>query len=130
MSTAKWSHSLFLKCPTCGKGDLYTSKSSFDFKNFLNMHQKCTVCSEDFVVETGFYQGAMYISYILSCALCLSILPIYYLFNISWEKFLDNAMYYLVASFIVLILSAPYITKLSRAIWLTIHVKFFKNNNF
>ena len=91
MSTAKWSHSLFLKCPTCGKGDLYTSKSSFDLKNFLNMHQKCTVCSEDFVVETGFYQGAMYISYILSCALCLSILPIYYLFNISWEKFLDNA---------------------------------------
>ena len=117
----------FLRCPTCGIGSLFKSKHSYELNKILDMHEHCEHCHEDFEVETGFYQGAMYMSYIITCALCLAILPIYYLFNNTREAFLDNAMYYLIACFAVLIFTAPYVIQLSRAVWLKMHVKFFKS---
>jgi len=127
MANAKWSNALLLKCPVCGKSNLFKSKHSYDFKNILEMNKECTNCKEDFEVETGFYQGAMYMSYIITCAMCIATLPIYIALNFSREKFLANAMYYIFSCVLLLIVTAPYITQLSRAIWLTVHIKYFKN---
>ncbi|MEZ5053564.1 MAG: DUF983 domain-containing protein [Chitinophagales bacterium] len=130
MSDVKWRYVFTLKCPSCGKSPLYIAKSSFNFSKFMDMHDNCSACKEDFAVEPGFYQGAMYISYILSCALCLSLLPIYVLFNTTRDAFLDNALYYLFGCFAMLLLTAPYLTRLSRAIWLTLHIRFLKNKDY
>lgn len=116
----------FLRCPTCGRGKLFKSKHSYEFSKLLEMNPSCEACHEDFEVELGFYQGAMYISYIITCAICILLLPIYTALNFSREKFLDNAMYYILACAIVMIVTAPYITQLSRAVWLKIHIKYFK----
>lgn len=129
MSEAKWKYALMLKCPVCGKSNLFKSKHSYDFKNILVMNPKCTNCNEDFEVEPGFYQGAMYMSYIITCAMSIAILPIYIALNFSRQKFLDNAMYYILSCIILLIITAPYVTQLSRAIWLTVHIKYFKDSN-
>ncbi|MFN8267864.1 MAG: hypothetical protein U0T31_07665 [Chitinophagales bacterium] len=90
------------------------------------MNTHCEYCKEDFVVETGFYFGAMYMSYIITSGLCLLMLPIYYLFNPTRDKFLDNAGYYILACAIMLVAAAPYVVQLSRAIWLKLHVIYFK----
>lgn len=128
MNTPKWRYALSLNCPNCGKGKLFKSKHSYEFGKILDMHTKCENCGEDFEVETGFYHGAMYMSYVITSAMCLALLPIYMAFNFSREKFLDNAAYYIIACAVLLVVSAPYVTQLSRAVWLTIHVKFLKKH--
>ena len=128
MSKPKWRYSFLLKCPSCGKGKLFRSKHPYELKKVLDMYDACPNCGEDFVVEYGFYQGAMYMSYIITCAMCIAILPVYTLLNFSREKFLDNAGYYITSCALLLILAAPYVTQFSRAIWLTIHVKYFKKH--
>lgn len=130
MSEAKWRYAFALKCPTCGNTKLFKSKTPYELKKVLDMNTSCESCKEDFVVEIGFYQGAMYMSYIITCAMCIAILPIYIAFNFSRDKFLDNAMYYVAACIMLLVFAAPYVTQLSRAIWLTIHIKYFKNKDF
>ena len=117
----------FLRCPTCGKGKLFKSKTPYELSKVLDMNPSCEYCHEDFVVEIGFYQGAMYMSYIITSAMCLLLLPIYIAFNFSREKFLNNAMYYILACAIMLVVAAPYVVQLSRAVWLKMHVKYFKN---
>lgn len=94
------------------------------------MNEHCEYCNEDFEVETGFYQGAMYMSYIITSAMCILLLPVYIAFNFSREKFLDNAFYYIGACAIMLVVAAPYVVQLSRAVWLMIHVKYFKNKDY
>lgn len=117
----------FLRCPTCGKGKLFKA-NPYNLNRMLDMNNRCEYCDEDFVVETGFYYGAMYMSYIITSAMCLALLPIYAAFNFSREKFLDNAMYYIIACAIMLVVATPYVTQLSRAVWLKIHVRYFKKN--
>jgi hypothetical protein len=90
------------------------------------MNDRCEYCREDFQVEPGFYHGAMYMSYIITCAMCIALLPLYAALNFSREKFLDNAMYYIGACILLLVVSAPYVTQFSRAVWLTVHVKYLK----
>lgn len=128
MSEAKWRYSPILKCPKCGKGDLFKSHP-YNLSKLLDMYDKCPNCQEDFVVETGFYHGAMYMSYIVTCAMCIALLPIYTALNFSREKFLDNAMWYITACAIMVLLSAPYVAHFSRALWLTIHIKYFKKHS-
>ena len=118
----------FLRCPTCGKGKLFKSKNPYELSKVLDMNKCCEYCNEHFEVETGFYQGAMYISYIITSAMCLMLLPVYIAFNFSREKFLDNAMYYIIACGIMLVVAAPYVVQLSRAVWLKLHITYFKNN--
>lgn len=116
---------LFLRCPTCGKGKLFQS-NPYNLKKILNMNKHCEYCNEDFEIEPGFYFGAMYMSYIITSALCLLLLPIYTALNFSREKFLDNAAYYITGCAVMLVVTGPYITQLSRAIWLKLHILFFK----
>jgi uncharacterized protein (DUF983 family) len=129
MSEAKWRNALFLKCPKCGKGNLFKSKHPYELKKILDMYDACPNCKEDFVVENGFYYGAMYMSYIITCAMCIAILPAYTALNFSREKFLDNAGWYIGSCALLLILTTPYVTQLSRALWLTIHIKYFKKHS-
>lgn len=129
MSEAKWRYAVSLKCPTCGEGKLFQSKHPYQLKAILDMNDHCPNCGEDFSVEPGFYHGAMYMSYIITSAMCLALLPVYIAFNFSREQFLDNAFYYIGACALMLVFSAPFVTQLSRAVWLTIHVKFFKKHH-
>ncbi len=124
----RWRYALVLKCPTCGKEKLFKS-NPYVLNNMLDMNARCSNCGEDFQVETGFYYGAMYMSYIITCALCLVLLPVYMALNFSRDKFLDNAGYYIASCALLIVLAAPYVAQLSRAIWLTIHIKYMKKHD-
>ncbi|OFY94699.1 MAG: hypothetical protein A3K10_14455 [Bacteroidetes bacterium RIFCSPLOWO2_12_FULL_31_6] len=111
---------LKLKCPKCRQGDLFYNKKIYQFKGFFDMPKKCPKCGQDFQIETGFYYGAMYVSYALTIALIVAVFTVLIVFNIfSIELFL-------LLDFIVLLIALPYLFKVSRSIWIALMVKFDK----
>jgi uncharacterized protein (DUF983 family) len=57
------SYSIFaFKCPRCHEGDLYYTPT-FGLKRLFDMYEKCPKCGQPYELETGFYWGAMFISY-------------------------------------------------------------------
>ena len=59
---------LHAKCPKCHQGDFFETSNPYNLKKFDKMYNRCAVCAEDFERETGFYYGAMYVSYALTVA--------------------------------------------------------------
>ncbi len=109
---------LQLKCPKCRQGDLFCNKKTYQYKGFFDMPKKCPKCGQDFEIETGFYYGAMYVSYAITIALIVAVFTALIVFNIfSIELFL-------LLDFIVLLITLPYVFKVSRSIWIALMIKF------
>jgi uncharacterized protein (DUF983 family) len=53
---------LAFKCPRCNEGDLYFTPT-FGLKQMFDMRDKCPNCGQRYELESGFYWGAMFISY-------------------------------------------------------------------
>lgn len=108
---------LKLKCPKCGQGDLFINKSAYQFKGFFDMHKECSNCKQDFEIEPGFYYGAMYVSYGVTIAISVAVFVAMTVLN------LYSVGAYIIANIITLIISLPYVFKLSRSFWLKLMVK-------
>jgi len=111
---------LKLKCPKCRKGDLFVNKNVYKFNGFFNMPRNCHKCGQDFDIETGFYYGAMYVSYGITIAINVAVFVALIIFN-SFEVEL-----FLIVDLFVLLLTLPYVFKISRAIWINVNVPFNK----
>lgn len=57
------------KCPRCRTGNMFTKPALS--RHFMDMHSDCPHCGLHFEIEPGFYWGAMYVSYAISCAILL-----------------------------------------------------------
>jgi membrane associated rhomboid family serine protease len=108
---------LKLKCPKCGKGDMFCNKSTYQFKGFFDMNECCPYCKQDFLIEPGFYYGAMYVSYAFTIALTIATFVAMSVLNV----FSIGA--FIIADIIVLLVTLPYVFKVSRSFWLTLMVK-------
>lgn len=107
-----------LKCPKCHEGDLFLSANPYSMKNFAGMPEKCPVCAQQYVLESGFYWGSMYINYIGSVAVGgIVFLLTYYLTNISFLGII-------IIMAVLLILLSPLLFRFSRAAWINIFVKY------
>jgi hypothetical protein len=83
-------------------------------KHMTAMPDNCPECGQDFWIETGFYWGAFYVSYVLGVAFCLPCFALLlFLLHIPF-------VWALVSTILLYIVITPYTTRLSRAIWLTI----------
>jgi uncharacterized protein (DUF983 family) len=110
------------KCPRCRKGKMFVYPVSYRFSRITKMHDHCPSCNLKFEREPGFFYGAMYISYALTVALWVAIavaMAVLSLFD-PWT--------YLVAGIVILLISIPFMYRLSRSIWLSIFVKYDPNN--
>ncbi|OFY89160.1 MAG: hypothetical protein A3K10_14020 [Bacteroidetes bacterium RIFCSPLOWO2_12_FULL_31_6] len=110
-----------LKCPKCHEGDLFVNKNTYQYKGFFNMPNRCAKCNQDFQIETGFYYGAMYSSYIITVVINALL---FLLFNLFFEY---NLGMFLIVDAIVLLVTMPYVFKVSRAVWLALMVKYDSN---
>jgi uncharacterized protein (DUF983 family) len=94
-------------------------------KKGMKMKDFCDECGQQFELETGFYWGAMYVSYAMTAGWAISnFVVFYFLFQISLWHFLP----YLIISLIILY---PLIFRISRTIYLSIFVYYdpnWKNN--
>lgn len=112
---------LAMKCPKCREGNLFVNKNSYQVKGFFDMPKNCSKCGQDFEIETGFYYGAMYVSYALTIAITVAIFVALVVFNIF------SITTFLLADFIVLLFATPYVTRVSRSVWIALMVKYNPN---
>ena len=112
---------LQLKCPKCRKGDLFVNKSSYKYKGFFDMPKRCLKCGQDFEIETGFYYGAMYVSYALTIAITVAVFVALTVFNAF------SIIPFLIFDVIALVLTMPYVTRVSRSIWIALMIKYDAN---
>lgn len=104
------------KCPTCLKGDLYPTRI-LSFKGWFKMYERCPVCGQKYVLEPGFYWGAMYISYAVCSGLIFVLFAVFY-----WGAGLNESLAFILAM-ILLFFIYPFVFRIARAIWLNIYVK-------
>lgn len=58
------------KCPRCRRGKVFTHRF-YQLRHFSDMHPDCPVCGHHFEIEPGYFYSAMYISYMITSALCI-----------------------------------------------------------
>lgn len=107
-----------LKCPKCHKGDLFINKNVYKYKHFFDMPDNCAKCNQDFQIETGFYLGAMFVSYALTIGLNVGIFIVFAIFN-AYELYS-----FLIVAGISLIITLPYVAKVSRSVWIAFNVNY------
>ncbi len=108
------------KCPKCHEGDFFETRNPYALKKFDKMHKKCPVCGEDFERETGFYYGAMYVSYGVAVVFGLAV----FLLMCVVLKF-EEITFIITFALLQLILM-PVFYRTARLIWINVFVRYKK----
>lgn len=101
------------KCPKCGRGNVFPHPFRFFALDLPKMNRACPNCGHVFEKETGFFWGAMFVSYGLTVLEAVVIFLICQLF--FHETFDDSIMYIIAGSIIVL---ARFNYRVSQLIWM------------
>ena len=108
------------KCPKCHEGDLYPTKLT-SFRKAFVMYDNCPACNQPYVIEPGFYWGAMYIAYMLSSGTILGGFAIlFFLLNLT----ILQSFFVMIA---IVFLMYGFIFRTARAIWINIYVHYDSN---
>jgi uncharacterized protein (DUF983 family) len=107
-----------LKCPHCHQGNLFLTNNPYNLKMFDKMPDRCPVCGEDFVRESGFYWGAMMVSHATTTLVAVIVHLIVYSF-VGWE-IAPN----IISIISVILIIFPVVFRNSRAIWINFFVKY------
>ncbi|MCC6818958.1 MAG: DUF983 domain-containing protein [Bacteroidia bacterium] len=84
---SKFSSLMACKCPRCRTGRVFP-KSIFDITGFSKTNDFCPHCGLKFEHETGFFWGAMYISYAFSTAFMIFFGVVAINNDWAWNKIL------------------------------------------
>ncbi|WP_372474509.1 DUF983 domain-containing protein [Capnocytophaga sp. ARDL2] len=103
-------------CPHCGKSKVFKSIGNILTLSLPKMHENCPNCNYSFHRETGFYFGAMYMSYAWTVAEMVACFVLGYLFHVDWRITFAAVV-------VVLILLANFNFRVSRLMWLNMFYK-------
>lgn len=109
---------LNMRCPRCHEGTVFKEKNPYKLGSLFQMHENCSHCGLRYEVEPSFFYGAMYVSYAYSVALFVAT---YIIMNWIYEPKITDII---IALFLVVIVLAPLVLRLSRITWLNLFVKF------
>lgn len=109
---------LKLKCPKCQEGNLFLQQNPYNLKMFDKMPDKCTVCGEDYIRESGFYWGAMMVSHALTTIIAVVVHVIMFHFY-GWDLTPN-----IIAIISVILILFPIVFRTSRAIWINFFVDY------
>lgn len=99
------------KCPQCRKGDVFQYPLT-RLSKFAKMNQSCSNCELRYEVEPGFFIGAMYLSYVVTVTLLITVGLTLYVLNI-------NGVYIYITSVVLInLLLLPIIFRYSRIVFL------------
>ena len=108
------------KCPKCHTGDLYPTKL-MSFSQTFVMYERCPACNQPYILEPGFYWGAMYIAYMLSSGLILGGFTIlFFAVNLSILQSFFTSLFVLFALY-------GFIFRMARTIWINLYVHYDPN---
>lgn len=108
------------RCPRCHHGKIFENNFAYNLKNGVKMNSGCSECGLKYERETGFFYGAMYVSY----ALMSGILIIWFLGDLLWLH-LDALSLATMAVSTMLVLF-PVVYRWARIIWLNFFVHYDK----
>jgi len=108
------------KCTRCHKGDVFVKSNPYQLKHLFDMHPVCSHCGLKYEKETGFFYGAMYVSYALNAGWFIIWFTLRSLF-FKWEVI--NFLIFFVSFIIIL---SPVTFRWSRIIWLYFFYPFKK----
>jgi len=114
------------KCPRCRQGDLFLDANPYHLRTTTHMPKKCSVCGQDFELQTGFYFGTGYVSY--AFAIMISVLTFiiwWFTIGISFQN--NSLFWWLGVNAAVLILLQPVIQRFSRSMWIAFFVRYDKD---
>lgn len=106
-------HILNNECPNCHKGKVFNEKNIFVNVKLPKMNKTCSNCGFRFEKEPGFFFGAMYVNYGLTCAEAIATYCVAQLF---FEKTFDLTIIPIIA--LVIILLTPFNLRFSRLVWI------------
>ena len=109
---------LQMKCPRCHNANLFTNPNPYNLKDMDKIPDSCPNCGQDFQIETGFYWGAMYVSYGVTVGFLFTLMGL----DILLTGYLQRYRLYLYAGLTILIW--PLIFRLSRSIWINVFVHY------
>ena len=110
------------KCPRCHEGDFFETHNPYNLKKFDKMYKKCPVCGEDYERETGFYYGAMYVSYGLTVGFGIAV----YVVMVALLGFTE--MNFIITFAILQLLLMPVFYRTARLVWINTFVKYKGKN--
>ena len=105
------------KCPRCQEGDFFVKSAGFRFKDNLKTHESCSNCGLKYMIEPSFFYGAMYVSYAITVAMAVAVFVICHLLSLSLVTSLISIL-------VVLILSNPFVMRISRLLYINLFVQF------
>ena len=109
-------------CPKCQNESMYSDKNLLHLKNILKMNENCSHCGLKYQIEPSFFYGAMYVSYGLNVAVGIAAFIISFVF---FGTSLKTAFAVIIAA---LILSFPFVMRLSRNIYINLFISFDPNS--
>lgn len=111
--------SLFgLKCPHCRQGDLFVKPGLFRFKQVLEMPERCSRCNQIYLIEPGFWIGALWASYPI-----LVLIEVPFLISaIYWHG--DKVWLIFITMLFAFLLFFPLMLRLGRSIWIHLFVRY------
>ena len=117
---------LSMKCPRCRRGPMFKESNPFKslkLSHIFNMHDNCPVCNQKYDLEQGFWYGTGYVSYALAVAVSATTFVAWLvLIGISVD---DNRIFWwLGINTAVLIITQPWLMRLSRVIYIRFFVKY------
>lgn len=116
-------YSIFnFKCPVCHQGDFFVSNNPYNLKYTGKLKEECTHCHVVFQKETGFYFGAMYVSYALGVAIFITC---YIAFNVLFPEISMALLFFSILG--ILTLLGPLLHALSKIIWANIFMHYQKS---
>jgi hypothetical protein len=109
---------VYSKCSRCNLGNLYENNNPYYLPKMGQMKKKCDCCGQKFEPETGFYYGAMYVSYALTILFTFIPAGIMYIY-------FDASSAVLISTVIgINVILWPISFRWARNIWLNIFVHY------
>ncbi|OUS00986.1 DUF983 domain-containing protein [Flavobacteriales bacterium 33_180_T64] len=105
------------KCPKCKKEKIFYDRGNIILFKIPKMHARCRECNYKFEKETGFFFGAMFVSYALAVVEMILCLVVF------WH-FIDFSplKVFLIVTLILMLLSTINF-RVSRSIWIYLFYK-------
>ena len=100
------------KCPNCRKGDVFSEGGNIFLFKMPKMNARCTECNFKFEKETGFFFGAMFVSYALAVAQMIVSLVLFW----SFVDLSPLRVFALIAVISILLSTVNF--RISRSIWI------------
>ena len=105
-------------CPKCQNESMYVDKNPYHLTKVLDMHETCSHCKLKYQLEPSFFYGAMYVSYGVTVAISIAAFIISFVF---FKMSLKHSFFSIIAA---IILSYPYVLRLSRNIYINMFVSY------